>query len=95
MKGKKKTNCGDWHRGWGYSGHDKIGKLTKLDNGVSFSWNGYSQGRHGAKWNKGAFCCVDVVDGELIFTNQKGSIPVRSEIIKSIKELNPNIKINK
>ena len=22
------TGCGDWHLGWGFGGHDKLGKLT-------------------------------------------------------------------
>lgn len=82
-KNKLSTQCGDWHLGWGFGGHDKIGKLTLDPMLDSFHWKGYSQGRHGNKWNSGARATFTYKDGEIEYLNSKGSIPVTSELIKA------------
>ena len=89
---RKSTNCGDWHLGWGYGGSDKIGKLSTED-GVSFEWKGYSQGRHGQKWNSGASVKFHYnEDGEIVEDERNGNIPRWSEIDKAAKELKLKIK---
>lgn len=84
-----KTNCGDWHLGWGLGGNDKIGKLSLDVETMKFTWEGYSQGRHGQKWNKGANCvfvlCQEGADLEL--TSVNGTIPRKEELLRSAKEL--------
>jgi len=81
------TSCGDWHLGWGYGGHDKVGKLSiesLPDCPVNFIWQGKSQGRHGRSWNPNAkFRFMLVNNSTLRITERKGDCPVYSEIIKS------------
>lgn len=86
------VGCGDWHLGWGFAGDDKIGKLSTQD-GVTFTWKGHSQGRHGQKWNAGAKL-VFTSDGEQIteIISQKGSHPRVSELLKSVNELSNKLK---
>ena len=82
-----KTNCGDWHLGWGFGGNDKIGKLTLDFQSNTFRWRGYSQGRHGAKWNQGAKAEFTLNDGKIKILSQKGSLPVTKELISSAEKL--------
>lgn len=85
---KNKTiECGDWHLGWGYGGNDKIGKLTVDHKGI-FIWKGYSQGRHGGKWNYGAEVIFTLDDNDKVeVITSNGSYPVNSELIRGAKEL--------
>lgn len=86
MKTLIRVNCGDWHKGWGYGGHDKIGKLEiikETDCPINFYWKGYSQGRHGQTWNRGARLRLMVTDKGLRITEQKGSYPDYDQIIES------------
>lgn len=80
------TSCGDWHLGWGLSGNDKIGKLSTEDK-ETFTWKGWSQGRHGQKWNKGAEVVFTLDGDNLDIISQKGSIPRRTELLKGVKTL--------
>lgn len=88
----KTVNCGDWHLGWGFGGHDKVGKLS-TENCKTFTWKGNSQGRHGNVWNRGAKAKLELVDGDVVVLEQQGSIPVRKELLKGIEEL--KAKFNK
>ena len=90
MKAKLTVQCGDWHLGWGYGGHDKIGKLTLDPVNNSFIWKGSSQGRHGQKWNKGAYIVFTYNDGKITIVNSSGSHPVHSELIKGCEEILSN-----
>ena len=83
---KNKVNCGDWHLGWGFGGNDKIGNLAIIDKDT-FLWKGRSQGRHGQKWNSGAWAKFERKENRLEVTEQKGSYPKYSELIKSANEL--------
>jgi len=93
MKNKKiklTENCNDWHLGWGYGGHDKIGKLTIATNEKKikineFRWVGYSQGRHGQRWNKGANVIFSLIDNntDIKVISSKGNYPEISELIKT------------
>ena len=85
------VNCGDWHLGWGYGGYNKIGKLRAEGDGI-FLWKGYSQGRHGRTWNKGAFARFRMVDGRISILEQKGSMPIFQEVLNSLKELEAKIQ---
>jgi len=88
MKKKKSINCGDWSLGWGYGGHDKVGRMTigTNENGEAvneFHWKGESNGRHGTRWNHGASCLIrfsGVADIQVI--KSTGSIPVKNELLK-------------
>ena len=84
------VSCGDWHLGWGCGGHDKIGKLTLDPLHNSFIWKGYSQGRHGGKWNKGAEVIFTYKEDKITIVHQKGEFPERSELIKGCKEILQN-----
>ena len=88
------VNCGDWHLGWGYGGYNKIGKLSLQDDG-SFLWKGYSQGRHGGTWNKGAFARFSVLDGRIQILEQKGSIPIYQELLNGLRELEAKVNQEK
>jgi len=81
------TGCGDWHLGWGFGGHDKLGKLELLPLSNTFMWRGYSQGRWGQKWNMGAFVnfTIDNSTGidRIAVISQKGGYPETAELIKS------------
>lgn len=89
MKTKKpltKVSCGDWHKGWGFGGNDKIGKLEIIiqpDCPINFLWKGHSQGRHGQTWNKGARVRFMVIDDSLKLTEQKGSYPDYDQVLES------------
>ena len=84
------VSCGDWHLGWGLGGHDKMGKLTLDTLNNSFVWKGSSQGRHGRKWNKGAFLVFTYTDGKITIVHQQGSVPVYPELIKGCEEILTN-----
>lgn len=86
-KSTLKTQCGDWHLGWGFGGHDKIGSLTLDPLQNSFIWKGRSQGRHGQKWNAGAMAVLTYEDGKINILYQKGGIPVTSELIKACEHI--------
>ena len=81
---KTQANCGDWHLGWGYSGNDKVGKLSKVDG--NYLWEGHSQGRHGATWNYGAFLKFKVKGDDIEVIEYKGNYPRKSELLKGIEE---------
>ncbi len=86
MKPKKSINCGDWHKGWGFGGNDKVGKLsieTLSDCPINFVWAGHSQGRHGQTWNRGAKVRFMVIDTGLKITERKGSYPDYDQVIKA------------
>lgn len=90
MKTIKKIGCGDWHKGWGYGGHNKVGNLeiiTEPDCPINFLWRGHSQGRHGSTWNKGARARFMVIDGNLKLTECKGSYPDYDVIIEAANVL--------
>lgn len=88
-------NCGDWHLGWGLGGHDKIGKLTLDPLTNSFVWVGYSQGRHGGRWNRGAYIKFTVdSEGDIRNMGQKGGVPVYSEL-RETAELIISRQLNK
>ena len=93
MSKTKSVSCGDWHLGWGYGGNDKIGRLSS-DDGISFTWKGSSQGRHGQQWNAGAKCTFTLGPNDKIdnFETIKGSSPKLEELIKSALELKAKIK---
>ena len=81
-----RVNCGDWHLGWGLSGNDKIGNLSRLRDG-SYLWEGYSQGRHGQKWNRGAKLTFKVIDDNIEVISSVGNSPRVTEVLKSVEEL--------
>ena len=84
----KSVSCGDWHLGWGFGGNDKIGKLSVNEDGV-YTWKGSSQGRHGQKWNKGAYITFKLNDKDGVkVIESNGSHPRWTEIMKSVNELN-------
>jgi len=87
---KKAVNCGDWGYGWGYGGNDKIGKLSQNEDNT-FMWRGYSQGRHGQKWNMGAYFHFKMVEGEPDFgieeIERKGGIPQLRALKQGVKDL--------
>jgi len=87
MKNKKSIPCGDWHLGWGYGGHDKIGKLSIELEPLTVTWRGSSQGRHGSKWNAGAFAKFEIVGDKLKLVEQKGSYPAHNEILQAANTL--------
>lgn len=82
----KSIPCGDWWLGWGYGGRNKIGKLTKNPD-ETFVWKGYSQGRHGSKWNYGAYLHFRIFNDKVEVIEKKGSVPVHSELIKAAMSL--------
>lgn len=82
------VSCGDWHLGWGYGGHDKIGKLSFNPETNQFIWSGSSQGRHGQKWNAGA---VLVMNKDLKVVSSKGGHPAWGEIMAAIDLLKKKI----
>lgn len=84
---KNSVSCGDWHLGWGFGGNDKLGKLSIDRTNNQFIWNGYSQGRHGQKWNAGAELIFTIEKGEINVISQKGSVPSYSELLKIANEL--------
>lgn len=90
---KRTINCGDWHLGWGFGGSDKIGRLSSED-GINFTWKGYSQGRHGQTWNKGAKCTFTLGKNNKFdsFETVKGSCPRLTELLKSALELKAKFK---
>ena len=94
MSKKTKTiHCGDWHRGWGYGGYNKIGRLSCL--GVDpnrpgfflFEWKGRSQGRHGQVWNRGARLEFSSDGKEIISIEVKGEYPIYEELLESVNNL--------
>lgn len=84
----KQTWCSDWHKGWGYGGHNKIGKLNiEISNPIKFTWKGHSQGRHGQVSNRGARVEFTLIGGELRITNQKGSYPDYDQVTDACNRL--------
>lgn len=91
-KNMNKTDCGDWHLGWGYGGLNKVGNLTMITppdkkGMASFEWKGRSQGRHGQKFNYGAFLKFTSDGEKIVKGEQEGSAPVQSEILKAVSVL--------
>ena len=80
-------NCSDWQLGWGFGGNDKLGKLTLDPLTNEFIWKGYSEGRHGGIWNKGAFLRFTVLDNVITVIASEGSYPVQSELLKSADQI--------
>jgi hypothetical protein len=78
------TGCSDWQLGWGLGGNDKLGRLTLEPLTNEFVWKGYSQGRHGDIWNKGAFLRFTVQDDKITILGSKGNYPVQSELLKAV-----------
>jgi hypothetical protein len=91
-----KVNCGNWFKGWGFGLTNKLGKLES-DDLVTFVWKGHSQGRHGAKWNRGANCEFTLSeDGTrnrvsdkvvLEFKSQEGGIPDKQSLLEGVRDL--------
>jgi len=91
MKGftqKNSVGCGDWHLGWGFGGHNHIGKLKKEDG--KFIWRGHQQGRHGQIYNRPAniVFTFDGVEISIIENDKNRSLPERDEVLKAIETLN-------
>ena len=89
----KNTQCGDWHLGWCHSGYNHVGVL-RINPDKTFKWTGSSQGRHGQKGNLGAYLEFKLKNGKDILLpesfeiiDKKGTHPVWSEIINSVKRL--------
>ena len=82
------VGCGDWFLSWGFGITNKLGKLYKLDKDT-FIWRGHSQGRHNQMWNKGTIVVFSYIDDNITILehNNKGTLPIKSELLKSIKEL--------
>jgi len=70
----KSISCGDWGLGWGSGGKNKIGKL-KCEGENIFVWRGHSQGRHGQRWNKGAWVRFSVTQGKITIIDSSGQCP--------------------
>lgn len=83
---KISISCGDWHLSWGLSDKNKLGKLSTEDL-ETFTWDGYSQGRHGNKGNLGAQFVFTLDGGRIVEVSRKGSIPLLSEIYKAVEGL--------
>lgn len=83
---KISVSCGDWHLGWGLGGKNKVGKLSTEDL-KTFTWDGYSQGRHGQKSNSGAQFVFTLDKGSIVEVSRKGLIPLTSELLKSVESL--------
>ena len=101
MKAKAKSiQCGDWHLGWGYGGHNHVGKLA-ISGDISanrpydtvFKWSGSSLGRHGQSWNKGAECTFILTDDSIKVLNQKYTKPEISELRSGAIKLLKTIKL--
>ena len=82
-----KTGCGDWQLGWGLSGYDKIGTLELEPLTNSFKWKGYSQGRHGSQWNKGAWFTFIVTDGKIVEIDHKGNYPITDQLLEAVDRI--------
>jgi len=67
--------CGNWGRGWGYGTFNKIGNLTLYPLENHFIWSGYSQGKYGNKWNRGAYVIFTLNDGKVTELEQHGEVP--------------------
>ena len=78
-----KTSCGDWHLGWGFGGHNKLGNLT-LNDDETFTWRGHSQGRHGQKSNLGAYLHFKLVNSNIEVIDSKGYSPIKKEILNAV-----------
>lgn len=85
-----KVNCGDWHLGWGLGSYNHIGKLELNPLTNSFTWRGYSQGRHGSIWNREAYINFTVLDDVITKTGSKGSYPCDSELLIAANEILKN-----
>ncbi len=83
---KLNVGCGDWGLGWGFGGHNKIGRLTKLAEG-KYSWTGHQQGRHGHKLTKRYTVTFDYQDNMITNIEGEYSLPVRSELLSAIKDI--------
>ena len=91
----KAIQCGDWHLGWGFGYHNKIGKLSLDQN--TFTWTGRCQGRHGQKgaMYSTSFRLTEYYGEEprnyehdwIEYVDNNGSTPVWSELSVAIAEL--------
>lgn len=85
------TGCGDWGDSWGMS-TNTIGKLRTSDF-ITFEWKGWSQGRHGQKWNRGAYFVFTLnEDGFAVEIEKLHTRPNAKAITTAIAELR-NIRI--
>lgn len=80
------THCSDWQLGWGYGGNNKLGRLT-LNEDNTYTWRGHSQGRHGRKWNKGAFLHFRLTKLEIEVIDSNGQSPIKSEILDAVSRV--------
>jgi hypothetical protein len=86
MKAKNKTvGCSDWMLGWGYGGHNKIGKLT-LNKDQSFTWKGHAQGRHGQIYGEGTVTFT-LDKNEISIISSDGGYPIHSVLVDSANDL--------
>lgn len=79
--------CSDWHRGWGYGGHDKIGTLCLLESATGkrkYLWDGHRQGRHGSR--SGSYRLMFTQE-DLDSDSLPSGLPTKTDILKAIKEL--------
>ena len=85
-----RVSCGNWHIGWGYGNNNKIGKLSKKD-GI-YTWKGRSQGRHGQKYNHGAWVSFTVSEDSLKVIDSKGGYPDNKTLIDGVVALEQELK---
>ena len=86
--------CEDWGLSWGFS-TTNIGRLYWNDEDKYFIYRGRNQGRHGQTWNVGKeihFTWSEDEPINILWSNNKGSLPKFSEVKKSIELLNTLIK---
>jgi hypothetical protein len=91
----KQIFCSDWMRGWGYGGHDRIGKLYKNEDG-SFTWRGRTEGRHGHTFQSKIITTFTVSnENEIVIseTSKDQTLPDYRDIREAIRILNIPIKV--
>ena len=79
------TGCGDWMRGWGYGGYNKIGRLTKTGRNT-YQWKGKAQGRHNNTLRSTWTTTFTLVDGKI--TEPTDSLPSYADVYAAIEILN-------
>ena len=79
----KKVECGDWYLGWGFGGHNKLGKLETTEEPDIYIWKGHAQGRHGQILHKRTTTVFSYIDGEIKIISGH-LLPQYSEVIKAI-----------
>lgn len=83
------VSCGDWHLSWGF-GTTNLGRLYWNNVDKYYIYRGHNQGRHGQKWNLNKeihFTIIDTNNVNIIWDNNKGSLPQYSELFKSIEQI--------